>query len=116
MTPLQYDATTDSVVWQISTGVAPSAFLFFGSGNVLAQYGAANVITTSGMWNFEYPNRYNFCGPDGKGILLATDAFNFNIDSTGTGFTVRADCKMCYRFVDVSIEEYVGIVQSQQAA
>lgn len=115
-TPLQYDATNDSVVWQMSTGVSPSAFLFFGSGNVLAQYGATLIVTTSGMIKFEYPNRYNFCGPDGKGILLATDAFNFNLDSNGTGFTVRADCKLCYRFVDVSIEEYVGIVQSQQSA
>lgn len=50
----------------------------------------------------------------GHGILVATDNIFVQIQSTGTGVTVSCGVKLLYRWKNVSLQEYVGIVQSQQ--
>lgn len=50
----------------------------------------------------------------GHGILVATDQIFFYLLSQTTGALNTGICKMTYRFKDVSLEEYIGIVQSQQ--
>lgn len=50
----------------------------------------------------------------GHGVLVATDAIFLN--GSTTGFTAAATyvVKLLYRFKEVSLAEYIGIVQSQQ--
>lgn len=56
----------------------------------------------------------------GHGILVATDNLFLTLStvisaaSNTTGFTASATCKILYRWKEVTLEEYIGIVQSQQ--
>ena len=51
----------------------------------------------------------------GHGVLVATDNVYFVTDTTLTGATnFTAHCKILYRWKEVGLGEYIGIVQSQQ--
>lgn len=50
----------------------------------------------------------------GHGILLATDNVYFVITSVNTAALNNAICRFGYRFKEVKLVEYIGIVQSQQ--
>ena len=49
----------------------------------------------------------------GHGILVATDNVFMQVISAN-GLTNQVDCKLLYRWKEVSLIEYIGIVQSQQ--
>lgn len=49
----------------------------------------------------------------GHGLLIATDNLYLGVDSEATGFAQSVQCKILYRWKNVSETEYVGIVQSQ---
>ena len=51
---------------------------------------------------------------DGYGFLYAGDAINLLVTSTNTGVANRVDFRIYYRFVEIPIVEFVGLVQSQQ--
>ena len=50
----------------------------------------------------------------GHGILIATDNIFLGLNTIGWTGAAIANVKMLYRFKQISIEEYIGIVQSQQ--
>lgn len=50
----------------------------------------------------------------GHGILLAVDQIFLGMLTSGFTAAGTATCKMLYRFKQISVEEYIGIVQSQQ--
>lgn len=50
----------------------------------------------------------------GHGFLVATDGIFFTLISTNTGAANISTAKIFYRFKEVSLEEYIGIVQGQQ--
>ena len=50
----------------------------------------------------------------GHGVLVGTDNIYLQIVSVTTGSANTINCKILYRWKDVSTTEYVGIVQSQQ--
>lgn len=50
----------------------------------------------------------------GHGFLVATDNIFCQVQSTGTGGTNTARIKILYRWKNVGLAEYIGIVQSQQ--
>jgi len=50
----------------------------------------------------------------GHGILVGTDNLFFTVSSNNLGSTLRASFKVLYRFKNVGLAEYIGIVQSQQ--
>lgn len=50
----------------------------------------------------------------GHGILVATDNLNINIQSSGTGIVNNFVLQVGYRWKEVALVEYIGIVQSQQ--
>lgn len=50
----------------------------------------------------------------GHGILVATDNLFLTISSFQTGIICSAGAKVMYRWKDVTMTEYVGIVQGQQ--
>ena len=62
----------------------------------------------------KYPIRYDFQSNDGYGYLLASDAFNISVNATLIQAAQTYNWKLFYRFVDIPIAEFVGIVQSTQ--
>lgn len=57
---------------------------------------------------------YDLTDASGHGILIGTDNINLQLFSAGTNLTNIGYARLEYRFKDVSLQEYVGIVQSQQ--
>lgn len=58
--------------------------------------------------------RSDFTDGAGHGVLIATDAVFFTVATTLSGAVNAANVKVAYRFKEVSLEEYIGIVASQQ--
>lgn len=50
----------------------------------------------------------------GHGLLIGTDSLFGNCNSVVTGLTNTVNFKLWYRYKEVSLQEYIGIVQSQQ--
>jgi hypothetical protein len=50
----------------------------------------------------------------GHGVLVATDSMYVQVISASTGNTNTIVCAILYRFKDIGLQEYIGIVQSQQ--
>lgn len=83
---------------------------------VIASFMSRGVFQTAGASNVIFPVARDLTDNAGNGVLVATDnifvTFGF-VDLTIVD-PVRMSVKILYRFVNVGIEEYVGIVQSQQ--
>lgn len=102
----------------MSVGSAPLGTVTYSNPNALwwdhnQRYGTFVVEggTTATVSN----GRYSFQSADGHGLLMATDTFNLWGDSTIlTPAVISIRLRLFYRFVDVGITEYIGIVQSQQ--
>ncbi len=88
----------------------------FADPRVFAQFQLRFLFTTSGAALLQQPLRYDMQSKDGFGYLLASDAFNVAIKGDNTGVTNIGSFKMFYRFVDIPLAEFVGIVQSTQQA
>lgn len=85
----------------------PRTFAFFSFDGIFA--------TAAG---FAYSSRVfdqNLSDGSGRGILVATDSFFVNVGFQGTaGTTSKVAVKIYYRLKNITLQEYVGIVQSQQ--
>lgn len=76
-----------------------------------------NVPVTQNA-GFAWPQEpfiYDCTDGAGHGILIATDSIFVQMQSGGFDAPAQADVKIMYRFKKVSLDEYVGIVQSQQS-
>lgn len=66
---------------------------------------------------FAYSSRKfddNLSDGAGHGFLVATDSIFLSISSALTGAINRVNVKIHYRFKEITLEEYIGIVQGQQ--
>lgn len=75
-----------------------------------------NSFTAAGTLyqvNFE-PQVINLDDGAGHGLLVATDNLFIQCSSVSTGVANVVSGKIKYRWKDVSLAEYIGIVQSQQ--
>lgn len=63
-----------------------------------------------------YPRTYRqyFHDGAGHGLLVATDAIFLTLASASTTAANTVNVKIAYRFKEVALAEYIGIVQSQQ--
>lgn len=100
-------ATSDLTIATSDT----SGYTAFGS--ALGAFVWVAGFTTSGYNSFKFPGIINFSTNDGHGILVATDRLFLSADTAAWGSTLELTVKIFYRFVTVSLQEYVGIVQSQ---
>lgn len=50
----------------------------------------------------------------GHGILIATDNIYFGCNTAGFTAAAAFNCRLLYRMKNISLPEYIGIVQSQQ--
>ena len=111
---------TYQTVWLTTN---PSSDDTNGTGNVvfqdprtIAQWTRVNVAgaTLTSFVEFENIKHIDLTDEAGHGILVATDNLYFGVSSINTAAINSAFGKVTYRFKDVSLEEYIGIVQSQQ--
>ena len=72
------------------------------------------TITTSGQIVEMKPVVMDLTDSNGNGVLVATQSLSLVHSGVGQATATNATAKILYRLVNVSIEEYVGIVQSQQ--
>lgn len=73
-------------------------------------------FTAAGTYGTVYyePVVWDFTDGAGHGVLVATDTLYMAVSSIGFIGAGSISAKILYRFKDVSLEEYIGIVQSQQ--
>jgi len=79
--------------------------------NVAYLQGTAVGFTTTAS---NYPFQDDLTDAAGHGILVATDKMFLFCYSVGTGQPNEVVTRINYRFKEVDLEEYIGIVQSQQ--
>lgn len=74
------------------------------------------AFTAGGTYAYEYSllDTIDLTDGAGHGFLVATDNLFLQYNSGGTGATNTCRMKILYRWKDVSLSEYIGIVQSQQ--
>lgn len=108
------DAGNETWTFQMTIGSAPSAILGWNDPRVFAHKFLNMQLLTSGATISEFPLRYSFQDKNGFGYLLAADAFNVSVAGVNTGAASANSWKLFYRFIDITTDEYVGIVQSQQ--
>lgn len=102
--------TTKSIVVAQATIDEPSVFGYYGKNN-------DNAFTAAGTgllaFDFE-PYVLDLTDNAGHGFLIGTDSIYIQINSVATGNINNARVKILYRWKDVSMAEYVGMVQGQQ--
>lgn len=106
--------------WALST--SSSVFDSGGTGigfavdpKVFAQYSIQAQEGSAATTGFFKPLKWiDLTDGAGHGVLVATDSMFFAISSANTGLKMNAACKILYRFKEVPLEAYIGIVQSQQ--
>lgn len=108
------NAAAESVLTQFVIGTTPTGALAFQDPRVFAHKQIFNFFVTSGMYALEMPLRIDLTTQDGFGFLLASDSFHVIIDGTATGVVNVVRWKMFYRFVNIPLAEFIGIVQSTQ--
>lgn len=97
-----------------NTGIfplSPKVFAFFSR----TQMGKAAV---GGSFSnvLDSPLEKDLTDGNGNGIIIATDQIYIGGDTEGLADVAAWNVKILYRFVDVGLTEYIGIVQSQSGA
>ena len=83
--------------------------------NVFYQKQRRITVFTTGAVVTEEPSITRYDSGGGKGFLLATDSIFVGILGTSQSAALTANYKLLYRFVEVGLQEYIGIVQQQSA-
>lgn len=94
---------------------APSILLAFQDTRIIAKTDRYVVFSSAAAYLIDALIQKDDVTDDaGHGLLVATDNVYVAIYSTGTAIANRGDCRITYRFKEVTLQEYIGIVQSQQ--
>lgn len=72
-------------------------------------------FTTSGQVYLPFTLDFDYTTGGGRGFLIATDSIFAQATAASIGSSLTARYKVWYRFVYVGLQEYIGIVQQQQA-
>jgi len=115
----QWSTGDAETIFQMTLGASPPASLrwsdprVFVTMKILAQEITAGTSGRS-LAVVDQIRRFDMQSQDGFGYLLASDTFNVLFRTENTGRVNQAFWKMYYRFVDIPLAEFVGIVQSTQ--
>ena len=105
--------TADQVEFGISVGSSPSAVIGINNPSAVLQVSLDYALATSGSVLLHMPIRHSLQEENGFGFLLAADTINTTGNSVGMAAATIFRWRLYYRFVNVSLTEYIGIVQSQ---
>jgi hypothetical protein len=104
------------VLWQLATtnqtliGTADPTVLLFGQ----KEYRGAFTAAGSYFGIAQEPAWIDFTDGAGHGLLVGTDQVFYGVNTTNFAGAATFTLKILYRFKEVNVEEYIGIVQSQQ--
>ena len=101
----------NAIEYHIATAGTPNAN---NSRNFYTRFIEFPLATAVGFQFFEAAKRTELHDGAGHGFLVATDSIIFGLGSTTTAVAQKVFFKVEYRFKEVSLAEYIGIVQSQQ--
>ena len=104
-------ASHESVSWTL--GSTPTAILGINDPRAIAKYNQHQILTTSGLRAYRWPQTLDMQTKDGYGYLLAADRFHVSVLGASQTSPLVVEWRMYYREVSVSVMEYVGIVQQQ---
>ncbi len=112
-----YASGGESSIVTADLAVAPAASLSLSSPLILIavnkEYrGAFTAAGTYSSVQIE-PVIVDFTDGAGHGILVGTDQIFFGMTTSNFAGAASGTCRILYRFKEVSVEEYIGIVQSQ---
>lgn len=94
-------------VWEMI--VSPTTGVASQSGRILNEA----VVSNAAASTINRVYRKDFSDGAGHGYLVAVDSLFVTLASALTGLTNTADLRLLYRFKEVPLAEYIGIVQSQ---
>lgn len=111
--------TIDAIAVNVSTTSFGTTATNWGEPRVFAAYNkrSRSAFTAAGTYFSmlqSEPFMLDVTDGAGHGILIATDNIYGQVVSSGTGGANVAYIKLLYRWKNVPMTEYVGIVQSQQ--
>lgn len=86
----------------------------FTDGGIVDMFYRDVHITTSGQITYFMPQIHELNDSAGHGVLVATDNVYLQAASSATSLANTVTCWILYRMKEVSLAEYIGIVQSQQ--
>lgn len=110
-TPLETDSNVGCAFSTSSKGTTAAAW---SDSQVFAQFDSVSRVTTSGQFINERFQERDLTDGAGHGYLIGTDNIYLQVYSSATSTTNTVSFKILYRWKNVGITEYVGIVQSQQ--
>lgn len=84
------------------------------AGMFRAKQGAFTAAGTYGLIDNGLSGVIDMTDGAGHGFLIATDNLFAQVQSSGTGAAQAVAFKIYYRWKNVGLAEYIGIVQSQQ--
>lgn len=113
---MKLNAADEELFSAISTGGVPTKIPTINEGNCISYLSRELCFTTSGAAMAVKPAIHNMQTNDGYGVLLGTDAFHASVDSLNTGIANQFHFRLYYRFVQIPITEFIGLVQSQQTS
>lgn len=109
-------ATTDNI--SITAFTSTSSFgttaTSWGEPRVFAGASVFKDAVTSGIAFQPQIQEFDTTDGSGHGVLVATDNIYTQVQSVSTGVTNTVYVKLLYRWKNVTVQEYIGIVQSQQ--
>jgi len=113
-TTLNAPAEFVRVHWYGGATSTTTADLLPNNPRVITMFEKEMQMLTSGGSILESPTKSNLTSKDGYGYLFAGDIINVLVASGSTGIANAVYFRIYYRFVDIPITEFVGLVQSQQ--
>ncbi len=116
---IKMEAPNTALMGIFTIGTTPTVVLPYNNPRVFAEVRLdAHVITagadgratmfTRQPWIFQMQSK------DGHGYLLAAESFHVSIFSTATAQVNILEWRMYYRFIDIPLSEFIGLVQSTQ--
>ena len=98
----------------ISTASFGTTATTYGEPRVFSCWANDIDLVTSGSTSTQFPFEDDLEDSAGHGFLVATDQIFIQCATTSTSATNIVDVKFYYRWKNVTLAEYIGIVQGQQ--
>lgn len=107
-------AEADSVISAyLSTSSFGTTTTTFSEPRVFAGFSISRSVTTSGIVDLVFPIIQDLTDGAGHGVIVATDSIYLQVSSATTSGANTVRVKILYRWKDVPLPEYIGVVQSQ---
>ncbi len=116
---IKLEAANTALAIVFTIGTTPVAVLPFNNPRVFTEIRLDGHVLTAGASGIgtmftRQPWVYNMQSMDGHGYLLAAESFHVSLFSATTAQANVAEWRMYYRFIDIPLSEFIGLVQSTQ--